>query len=105
LAKHPYRVVLAHLTVSESDFLFMNQEAEVFSNESNFAVVRMHGRAYPGVVIQGDSLAGIIGELEEAVKHFHDDPDESMGCLENALEELKWRHTAYLDVCSANNVK
>lgn len=83
----------------------MNEETEVFHIEPNFAVVRMSGRAYPGVVIQGDSLAGIIGELEEAVKHFHDDPDESMGCLENALVELTWRQTAYLEVCLANNIK
>src|SRR5688500_3212432 len=31
-------------------------ELELFSNETNAAVVRLPGRRYPGVVIQGDSL-------------------------------------------------
>jgi hypothetical protein len=32
-------------------------ELEVFSTETNAAIVRMPGRRFPGMVIQGDSLA------------------------------------------------
>ena len=33
------------------------KEIEVFSEASNFAIVRMPGREFPGCVIQGDSLS------------------------------------------------
>jgi hypothetical protein len=32
-------------------------EIEVYSQASNLAVVRMPGRQYPGMVVQGDSLS------------------------------------------------
>lgn len=78
---------------------------EVFCHESNFAVLRMPGRAYPGVLIQGDSLTGIIGELEEAIAHFDDDRDESFGCLKSAHDELTWRLKEYKKVCEANDIR
>lgn len=68
----------------------INESPEVFCYESNFAVLRMPGRAYPGVLIQGDSLIGIVAELEEAIAHFDNDREESLGCLKNAHDELIW---------------
>lgn len=84
----------------------MNEELpEVFCLESNFAVLRMPDRAYPGVLIQGDSLMGIVGELEEAIAHFDNDREESLGCLKNAYDQLVWRLTEYKKVCEANDIK
>ena len=34
-------------------------EVELFSDGSNDAVVRMPGRQFPGMVVQGDSLWGL----------------------------------------------
>jgi uncharacterized protein DUF6959 len=78
---------------------------DVLCEESNFVVLKMPSRAYPGVLIQGDSLMSIIGELEEAKELFESDREESMGCVENALDELQWRMNGYWKVCRENGIK
>ena len=40
-------------------------EAELFTDGGNAAVVRLPGRRFPGVVIQGDSLSVIRGDIAE----------------------------------------
>ena len=42
------------------------KELEVFSALSNYAIVRMPGRSYPGCVIQGDSLSILLSYIERA---------------------------------------
>lgn len=93
------------LTIGLNFYMDKDELPEVFCHESNFAVLRMPGRAYPGVLIQGDSLMGIIGELEEAIAHFNSDRDESLGCLKNAYEELAWRLKEYRKVCEVNDIR
>jgi hypothetical protein len=39
---------------------------EVFSEVSNYAIVRMPGRNYPGCVIQGDSLNILLNTAKRA---------------------------------------
>lgn len=41
------------------------KQLEVFSEESNFAIVRMPGRNFPGCVIQGDSLSNLLKHVQE----------------------------------------
>jgi hypothetical protein len=41
------------------------KEIEVFSEMSNYAIVRMPGRHFPGCVIQGDSLSVLLNNAEE----------------------------------------
>ena len=79
----------------------MKREAtvEIFAEESNFVVLRHPSRRYPGVLIQGDSLGGIVGELELAIGLFETDREESFGCPKNAFDELKWRLDRYIRVC------
>lgn len=38
---------------------------ELFSPPTNNAVIRMPGRAYPGVLIQGDTLASLVATAKE----------------------------------------
>lgn len=78
---------------------------EVFANETNFAVLRIPDRQFPGVLIQGDSLAAIIGELKGAVEFFDSDREESLGCLKLGLDQLTWRLDAYNRVCNENGYK
>ena len=40
--------------------------AEVLTDAGNWAVVQLPGRRSPGVVVQGDSLSIIVGELNGA---------------------------------------
>ena len=37
------------------------QQIEVWSDETNMAVVRMPGRNFPGLVVQGDKLISVAG--------------------------------------------
>jgi len=40
--------------------------AELLTDAGKWAVVQLPGRRFPGVVIQGDSLSVIVGELDRA---------------------------------------
>ena len=37
------------------------KQLEVFSESSNYGIVRMPGRSFPGCVVQGDSLSILCG--------------------------------------------
>jgi len=41
----------------------MNQAVQLLSRPTNFAVVQLPDRLYPGVVVQGDSLNSIVKQL------------------------------------------
>ena len=43
-------------------------EVELFSHPGNNAVVRMPGRLFPGVLIQGDSLSNLRHEVARVVE-------------------------------------
>jgi hypothetical protein len=43
----------------------MSESAELLSRAINYAVVQLPGRRFPGVVVQGDSLHSLIGQIEE----------------------------------------
>lgn len=42
-----------------------DESVKVLHHQSNLAVVAMPGRAFPGVVLQGDSLRSMLTVLEE----------------------------------------
>ena len=72
---------------------------EVYSEESNQAVVRMPGRKFPGLVLQGDSLQQLLELVQEAQQHAgqlagnHTPNTED---LESTLAYLRERIEAYL---------
>ncbi|MFG2938356.1 DUF6959 family protein [Streptomyces sp. NPDC048282] len=43
-------------------------EAELFTDGGNNAVVRMPGRRFPGVLVQGDSLRILRGDVAEVME-------------------------------------
>ncbi|MGW1888365.1 DUF6959 family protein [Streptomyces sp. NPDC001970] len=45
-------------------------EAELFTDGGNNAVVRLPGRRFPGVLIQGDSLSILRSDVAEVVEAF-----------------------------------
>ncbi|MFD5424448.1 DUF6959 family protein [Streptomyces sp. NPDC127084] len=57
-------------------------EAELFTDGGNNAVVRLPPRRFPGVLIQGDSLSIIRGEVAEVVAAC--DRDDIAGARETA---------------------
>lgn len=47
----------------------------------------------------------IVDEIETAIEFFNTDRDESLGCMENALDHLKSRLDQYHIVCQQNNIR
>lgn len=61
--------------------------AELLSPPTNYAVVQLPRRAFPGVVFQGDSLHSLIGDLREAASSA--DPDNRDFGLNDVIERLE----------------
>jgi hypothetical protein len=74
---------------------------EVYSEASNYGVVRMPGRAYPGCVVQGDSLA-ILFRTARRVAYLVKDTGaaeaELLGDLEDLCRSLLDRLLHYQEV-------
>ena len=66
----------------------ITQELEVYSSATNAAVVRAPGRRFPGVVVQGDTLATLCDSAQALVGGIdaHDNEDLALEAL--ALEAL-----------------
>lgn len=79
------------------------QVVEILAEESNFVVIKVPSRKYPGVLIQGDSLYGIVGTLATAIELFETDKEEAMEALKEAYDELSWRTEGYQKVMEENN--
>jgi predicted RNase H-like HicB family nuclease len=62
-------------------------EVKLLSEPTNYAVVQLPDRAFPGVVFQGDSLNNLIAELEEVAVEV--DPNERSFFIEEVLGRLK----------------
>lgn len=76
-------------------------EVELFTDGSDDAVVRMPGRQFPGVLIQGDSLSIIrsdVAEIRDACRAG--DASEALEAAElllSALDAVLLRYTDALD--------
>lgn len=64
-------------------------EAELLTDGSNNAVVRMPGRRFPGMVVQGDTLAILRADVAEVQKALlGGDIDEARDSLALVLHDL-----------------
>jgi hypothetical protein len=73
----------------------------VYSEDSNYGVVRMPGRNYPGAVIQGDSLKilwDLARQVAEYVRVGQTDDDEFRGTVEDLHNALLGRLLHYQKV-------
>jgi hypothetical protein len=52
------------------------KELDVYSEAGNSSIVRMPSRRFPGVVIQGDSLASLFAEAMTLVEKLESSDDE-----------------------------
>jgi len=71
-------------------------EVKLLSDPTNYAVVHLPQRRFPGVVFQGDSLKSFIADLEEAATE--PDPGEKAAALEEVIERLKAIRARYESV-------
>lgn len=61
-------------------------DAKLLSEPTNYAVVHLPGRAFPGVVFQGDRLHILIGDLQKVA--LETDEGERAFALKEVLERL-----------------
>jgi predicted RNase H-like HicB family nuclease len=75
---------------------------EILSEETNFAVIRVFSRNYPGVLIQGDSLMDLVGAAKDAIELFEKDKEDAIAALTYVYDELNWRFENYKKVLEEN---
>ncbi len=72
--------------------------ADLLSDPTNFAVVQLPGRAFPGVVFQGDSLASLIQDLESAASSADAaEKEASLADVLNRLRNIQQNYETVLD--------
>jgi hypothetical protein len=81
------------------------KQIEVYSEMSNYAIVRMPGRNYPGCVIQGDSLNILL----KTAKRAHElavstGIEDLIGETEDLVENLSGRLDYYEVILKAHGM-
>jgi hypothetical protein len=82
----------------------MTDSAKLLSAPVNFAVVQLPERQYPGVVVQGDTLAGLVGQLARMKALLNaGDVDELAGEIEEMEDQLLGALSFYESVCAKHS--
>lgn len=63
------------------------KEFELFSSATNAVIARHLGRNFPGVLIQGDTLRGILSDIEELREELESRDLEAVEGIAEALQE------------------
>jgi hypothetical protein len=82
------------------------EPVEIFSERSNYAIVRMPGRSFPGCVIQGDSLKILLRHalrVWELVKNSDD--EDLIGETADLVEVLQSRLEHYEQVLAEHGIQ
>ncbi|MDK1388631.1 hypothetical protein QN224_24790 [Sinorhizobium sp. 8-89] len=61
-------------------------DVKLLTEPTNYAIVQLPQRKFPGVVFQGDSLNNFIGDLEAAASET--DPLQKSAALADVIERL-----------------
>lgn len=81
-------------------------EVEIFSDASNFAIMRHPGRKFPGSLIQGDSLYALYLCADRA-RHLllHTDPAAALEEVSALHEELLQRLNHYKQTLNDHGIE
>lgn len=72
----------------------------------NFAVVQLPERQYPGVVVQGDTLSGLVSQLGRMKSFLEDgDLDEVAREIEEMGELLSGALGSYQKICAEHSIE
>ncbi len=77
-------------------------DPKLLSKPTNYAVVQLPGRAFPGVVFQGDSLNALIADLREVAVEI--DADERDFALRDMIERLSGVQNNYERVLAEKGI-
>lgn len=82
------------------------EKVEIYSDTSNFAVLRHPNREFPGSLIQGDSLSILLQNLKEAKEELIiGDSNEASEILSDVIENLTYRLSHYIKVLKEHNIE
>jgi hypothetical protein len=83
----------------------MTDIVKLLSKPVNFAVVQMPERQYPGVVIQGDTLASCVSQLERMKSQLDaNDLEELRYEIDDLTEMLAGALAFYQSVCKEHSI-
>lgn len=83
----------------------MDGIAKLLTEPTNYAVVQLPGRAFPGVVFQGDSIHALIARIRNALNAARKHADDDLNAeLEDALELLSGVQNKLRSVCEREGV-
>ena len=83
------------------------EELEVFSEASNYAIVRPPGRNFPGAVIQGDSLSILCAEaraIASQVRSLKIEDEEFLYLVQEHQDKLLGRLLHYQRVLAEHGI-
>lgn len=84
----------------------MIKKLELLGRPVNFAVVQLPERNYPGVVIQGDTLNGLVRRLEEMKALVKSDQLEDLTTeIEEVREQLSAARDYYEATCAERGIE
>lgn len=82
------------------------EEIEIYSDASNSAIMRHPGRAFPGVLIQGDSLSSYVSLLNSALSELESgDREEGLELVQEVQEILEGHLTNYAETLKSQGVE
>jgi hypothetical protein len=84
------------------------QSLEVYAEDSNYAIIKPPGRAFPGAVIQGDSLCGLCRlaiDVARRVQAAGIEDEELLGDLDELLDRLLGRLSHYQTVLEHHGIR
>jgi hypothetical protein len=80
------------------------ESVEIYPDASNNAVIRHPGRAFPGVLVQGDTLHGMIASLRFVMENDSGLEEEPARRLREVAERMEEMLAHYRSVLSANHI-
>ena len=84
----------------------MNKALELLGRPVNFAVVQLPERNYPGVVVQGDTLNGLVRRLEEMSALVKSNQLEDLAAeIEEMREQLSAARQYYEATCAERGIE
>jgi hypothetical protein len=83
----------------------MDRTAKLLTESSNYAVVQLPGRQYPGVVFQGDSIHALLAQVKNALDAARKYSDDELNAeLEDAVELLAGVENELKSVCEREGI-
>ena len=84
----------------------MDDVAKLLSKPTNYAVVQLPGRSYPGTVIQGDSLQTLVLRLQEVRQMLDSNQIEDASVkLDDICEQLTEALGHYEMICQQQDIE